>query len=164
MEDGAFVLRSMYAVHLRAWLRLFAPSQLLVADPAALLRPGAAGRAAMARLASFVGLGTSPSLTRDELRSSPSPGARKLGKRAGVHEGSQRYILGSSAPPDDVARPLRKWLAPHACDLAGLLRRHGLAGGDVGAEHLPWLSAELGDTASRACAGVVSVDEWFVGK
>ena len=183
LEDSSFVWRSMYAAHLRAWLRLFPPSQLLVVDPAALLGPSTHA-AGLRHLARFAGLSTEPALIRDQLLETPSPGARQLGEAAGVHENQRRYILGSRGPPAEVVRNLHSWLRPHNCDLAGLLLRRGLAavesatGGGTDSSHggapaglLPWLVHELEGNRGWAraegaggsvCAGVVNVDEWFV--
>jgi hypothetical protein len=164
MEDSSFVWRSMYAAHLRGWLRLYPPSRLLVSDPASLLRPSDAP-AAMRRMAAFAGLPTSgtsgrtTSSTRDELLTKASPGAAEAGAREGVHENSRRYLLGRPAPPE-LTRRLREWLRPHQCDLAGLVRRHALL---ATPEVLPWLREELESMGGGVCAGVNVVDEWFVG-
>ena len=55
MEDSSFIYRSMYAAHIRIWLRLFPPSQLLVMAPDSLLQPGSAAEG-MRTLARFAGL------------------------------------------------------------------------------------------------------------
>ena len=93
-----------------------------------------------------------------------------------MHENARRCVLGKREPPQDVVRAMREWLRPHNCDLAGLLLRHGLvappgeSGG--GEERVPWLAAELASGAGAwthaegagggVCAGVVSVDQWYV--
>ena len=87
----------------------------------------------------------------------------------------------------DVTQTMREWLRMHNCDLAGLLLRHGLisgkSAGETGvpvrtlpapsaSEVLPWLVEAIESSPAWAysegagggsCAGVVSVDEWFVG-
>lgn len=174
LEDSSFVFRSMYAVHLRSWLRLYPPAQLHVTDPAFLLgeHTRAAGMHALAR---FAGLSTADGLVRGRVLEEASPGAKAQGATSGVHENGRRYILGRRGPPAEVARSLREWLRPHQCDLAGLLLRHGLARprGAWHDEQLPWLSEELASSEGWAhaegpgggvCAGVISVDQWFVGK
>ena len=180
LEDSSFVWRSMFAAHLRSWLRLYPANQLLVVDPSALLAPEHAP-SAMRRLATFAGVpvggatdmgGGAAVTVRDDLLQKPSPGAVELGLRAGIHENARRCVLGRRAPPADVVRSMTTWLRPHNCDLAGLLTRHGLLtraaleqDGDA-ASMLPWLKAELLEAATgegRGCAGVKSVNEWFVG-
>ena len=44
--------------------------------------------------------------------------------RAGAFENSREYLLRA---PADVTRATAQWLAPHNCELAALLRAHGLA-------------------------------------
>lgn len=180
LEDSSFVWRSMYAAHLRSWLRLFQSSQLLVVDPAALLAPERAP-SGMRRIARFAGLpvdggqsvdaaaGHAPAANvgiRDELLRGAASGG---GEHEGVHENARRYILAKRPPPADVTQAISKWLRPHNCDLAGLLTRQGLltrATEDDAPSQLPWLREELAEVAGGprgACAQVVSVDEWFVG-
>lgn len=178
LEDSSFIFRSMYATHLRSWLRLFDRSQLLVADPASMLTPGKAEQG-MRRLARFAGAPIAGVAINDDVLRRPSPGAEELGERAGVHENARRCVLGKRAPPIDVASSIERWLKPHNCDLAwllvknGLLNRargeaegHGGADGDATSQ-LPWLRDALteatGLTTGGICDGVHSVSEWFVG-
>ena len=190
MEDSSFIFRSMYNVHLRSWLRLYLPEQMMVVDPEQLLHPvhSAIGMRALARFAGVRGgemgagyIHDDPRI-HDEVLTSPSPGAIELGEEEGVHENARRYLLGgrrsygATPPPADVAKSVSEYLRPHNCDLAGLLLRHGLlmttGGSPVAA--LWWLrqALESGESSwgrglegagSGVCAGVNSVDEWFVG-
>ena len=131
MEDGAFVWRSMYHVHLSGWLAYFPPAQLLLLDPADIYARASARRdAAMGRLAAHLGL---------------PPGAGVAGA-AVAHENKRTYILPPEEQPADVGRQLSAWLAPHNCALARLLRRTRLASEDL--RELPWLL-----TAVRDCSG-----------
>ena len=180
-----FDSRTPDAAHLRQWLRFYSASELFVVDPGVLLgggQPGAGGgdgalaSAGMRALAQWLGLPADASALRDAVVASPSPGAKQLGEAAGVHENARKYILGKlrggSVPgAPEIARNLHDWLRPHQCDLAGLLLRRGLAYGEGGLLLLPWLSEELRSSAAWAdaegpgggvCAGVVSVDEWFI--
>ena len=173
----------MYAAHLRSWLRLFPARQLFVIDPSVLLGTSAvagttsaapaagAGSAHNGAYAFITWLGLSLEALRDEV----------LGVASGVHENARRYVLdtalgtkssGTISPPE-LSRSVRDFLRPHQCDLAGLLLRRGLAYSPDGLLLVPWLADELLSSAEWAraegpgggiCAGVISVDEWFVAK
>ena len=176
MEDSSFIWRSMYAHHLRVWLRLYPPKHLHVTDPSSLLSPSD-GPAAMRRLARFAGVAEHGLSTgaRDEVITAASPGALEHGLQRGVRENGRKYVLGDRPLPPELTRRVRDWLHPHQCDLAGLLTRHKLLmtdAGDGGAAVLPWLRDELESATAwdydegmgaGVCAGVRSVDEWFVG-
>jgi hypothetical protein len=165
---------------LRVWLRLYPAAHIMVADPGAILGSQRDG-AGIRRLASFAGVSMDSDQIREELVQQASPGARQLGESSGVHENPRRYLLGKRSPPPEISRQLRDWLHPHNCDLAGLLLRQGLlystteptstARGKY-RDLLPWLIEELesspgwadsGGPGGGICAGVVSVDQWFVG-
>lgn len=197
LEDSSFVWRSMYAAHLRSWLRLFPARQLFVIDPSVLLDTSAVAGTTSAAPATGVGsahdgahafiawLGLPLEALRDEVLATSFHGARQLGTAlgmaSGVHENARRYVLdtalgtkssGTISPPE-LSRSVRDFLRPHQCDLAGLLLRRGLAYSPNGLLLVPWLAEEFQSSAEWAraegpgggiCAGVVSVDEWFVAK
>ena len=181
MEDSSFIYRSMYAAHIRIWLRLFPPSQLLVMAPDSLLQPGSAAEG-MRTLARFAGL---PESSVPPPRSSSDNGPIRDAVLTGVHENGRKYLLSTRQLPPEPTRRMIEWLQPHQCDLASLLRRHRLLLPSSEREHgtttsstaglsdaLPWLRAELESAVawehaegpgSGVCEGVSSVDEWFVG-
>ena len=163
----------MYAAHLRSWLRLFPARQLFVIDPSVLLGTSAVAGATSAAPAAGVGsahngahafiawLGLPLEALRDEVLATSSHGTA-LGTKSS----------GTISPPE-LSRSVRDFLRPHQCDLAGLLLRHGLAYSPDGLLLVPWLADELQSSAEWArtegpgggiCAGVISVDEWFVAK
>ena len=144
MEDSSFVYRSMYATHLRRWVRHFGAEQLLVLGASRLLSDDRTVRAAeMGRLAAHAGVARAAELVHDSVLDEASPGAKAKGMRAGAFENSREYLLRA---PADVTRATAQWLAPHNCELAALLRAHGLAASASLDEH-PWLAA-----AAPACA------------
>ena len=125
MEDSSFVYRSMYATHLRRWVRHFGAEQLLVLGASRLLSDDRTVRAAeMGRLAAHAGVARAAELVHDSVLDEASPGAKAKGMRAGAFENSREYLLRA---PADVTRATAQWLAPHNCELAALLRAHGLA-------------------------------------
>jgi len=136
MEDGAFVWRSMYQVHLSGWLAYFPASQMLLLDPAELFAPERSRRdAAMGRLARHIGLSRGAK-TRD------GPASESV-----AHENNRHYILPPQEQPAEIGEQLSAWLAPHNCALAALVRRHRLASDDL--RELPWLQKEVGGKECR---------------
>ena len=178
LEDSSFVWRSMYAAHLRSWLRLFPARQLFVIDPSVLLGTSAVAGATSA--APTAGAGSAHNGAHAFITWLGLP-LEALGMASGVHENARRYVLdtalgtkssGTISPPE-LSRSVRDFLRPHQCDLAGLLLRRGLAYSPNGLLLVPWLAEEFQSSAEWAraegpgggiCAGVVSVDEWFVAK
>ena len=131
MEDGAFVYRSMYAVHVRGWLQYFPAEQLLLLDAAELWATERRRRdGAMGRIVAHLGLPPQPAQAEGHAE---APGW--------AHENGRQYLLPPAEQPPEVGRQLRAWLAPYNCALAALVRLHRLASNDL--RELPWLQAEM---------------------
>mmetsp|Transcript_59121 Transcript_59121/g.131763 ORF Transcript_59121/g.131763 Transcript_59121/m.131763 type:complete len:276 (-) Transcript_59121:176-1003(-) len=134
LEDGSFVWRSMYAVHLRGWLQLYPPSQLSVVDSSQLFSTAGSVRAAsMRRLLGASALRLDEAAMRDDVLHGQGP-----------HENQREYIVPRDKLPAEITQRITEWLRPYNCQLAILLSQHRMAGDAL--QDLPWLSADLCST------------------
>ena len=141
MEDNSYLYRSLYAEHLRAWMRHYQPSQLLVlASESLFTRQGL--EAGMARLARFVGLPAEGPQVVPSVLTSASPASTG----ASPHENGRDYVISAAELPADFTAPIRRWLCPYNERLKDLLLSSGLVQADA---EMPWLAEALAACANR---------------